>query len=488
MTPRPGAPGRLLSVFCTSERIDRTILAAFLCLHAVLLFNAVVQPPTLQYDGEGHLQYMLTLSDGRFPAAADTKEFFSPPLPYLLPALVHGVAGVEPESAMKVGQVANVLVSAGLVWFLLAMCELARPGRRELRLAVIAALALFPVYFRTFSMVRGEPFVALFTMAAAYCAAVLVTSQSSGPSARTTRYAVGLGAALGLAALSRQWGFFLIPAVTVLFAVAARAIPAQRAALARALVLAGTVTVLVGAWYYAGLYHRFGTVTAFNRGAQSFHFYNQPHEFYLGTGSGRLFRDPIRPSFPNQLIPIFYADTWGDYWGFFLVNAVDTRSGESIRPASLSELQSADRLPDWLRTNRRTVARYLAHVNLVALLPSAFALAALLVGALATKRLATGAAEGAPEGTATAVSATLALIVVCSALGYFWFVVKYPILGKGDTVKASYMLHAFPCAAMLMAMLADTVWTRSRKSRPVLVVATGLVLLHNLPALLSRQF
>ena len=46
---------------------------------------------------------------------------------------------------------------------------------------------------------------------------------------------------------------------------------------------------------------------------------NPAPSFYLGSGNGNLFSDPIRGAFPNQLLPILYSETWGDYWGYFVV-------------------------------------------------------------------------------------------------------------------------------------------------------------------------
>ena len=191
----------------------------------------------------------------------------------------------------------------------------------------------------------------------------------------------------------------------------------------------------------------------------------------------------MRAAFPNQLLPIFYADTWGDYWGFFLVRAVDTRSGAWVRPAMLESLRAAGPLPDWVETNRDDVARYLGRVNLVALLPTLFFAAALFLGI----RTAWGFIRSGDESRGSAALAVVALVLLVSMAGYLWFVVKYPITGKGDTIKASYMLHAFPCAALLMAALAGDLWRRWPKARYALALAAAFVFLHNLPAVLTRN-
>jgi hypothetical protein len=473
--------GKLGALFRSSGRADLAVIVGFAIIHAIMLGNAIRHPPTVQYDAEGHSQYIKVLADARIPWGADTKEYFSPPIPYIVPAALIGVAGLTEFQAAKVGQFLNVALSAGLVLYLLALCDAIQPERRSLKLATLVGLALFPVYFRTFTMVRGEPFVALFAAAAAYHAYVVVAAIFAESPAVAKRHTLALGAALGLAAISRQWGLFLVPAVTLFFAAAAIAQPPRLKALARSLVLAGAITVVVGSWWYAGLYVRFGTVTAFNRAEAGFHFRNQPREFYTGSGSGQLFSDPIRPSFPNQLLPIFYSDTWGDYWGFFLVRGTDKRNGDALRPAELASYVERKAIPDWVDTNRHSIASYLGRVNLVAVIPSAFMLSAVAFGCVALARLLRGATD--PVHTAAAL---LAAILLCTAAGYVWFLVKFPILGKGDTIKASYMLHVFPCVAALTGLWASALSNRSARARYVLGIAAALVILHNLPALVTR--
>ncbi len=72
-------------------------------------------------------------------------------------------------------------------------------------------------------------------------------------------------------------------------------------------------------WFYGWLWISYGSPIAFNASPTTqWALHNEPAGFYFGTGNGCLFSDPVEPSFPNQLIPIFYAETWGDYWHYFL--------------------------------------------------------------------------------------------------------------------------------------------------------------------------
>src|SRR5262249_54013988 len=137
-----------------------------------------------------------------------------------------------------------------------------------------------------------------------------------------------LGITLGLLVLSRQMGFFLFPALIGWVGILALHEKQKRGRFCKALVIALSISFTVGAWFYLVLLKNYGSVTAFNRSARhSLTFSSQPGEFYFGLGTDKLFSDPLRPSFPNQFIPIFYSEMWGDYWEYFVVYGKDTRTG-----------------------------------------------------------------------------------------------------------------------------------------------------------------
>ena len=98
------------------------------------------------------------------------------------------------------------------------------------------------------------------------------------------------------------------------------------------------------------LFFEYGSITAFNRDPSSFSFRNQPLSFYFGLGLNDIFSKPIRGfSMTNMVLPVLYADTWGDYWGYF--NVTMGKGG--------------------LDTNYEIVP-YLGRVNLISLFPICF--------------------------------------------------------------------------------------------------------------------
>jgi hypothetical protein len=58
----------------------------------------------------------------------------------------------------------------------------------------------------------------------------------------------------------------------------------------------------------------------------------------------------------------------------------------------------------------------------------------------------------------------LLLAIAATMAGYFWFLIKFPNLEKGATIKASYVLNVFPFVAILVGELLDRIKGRSRPS------------------------
>jgi hypothetical protein len=199
------------------------------------------------------------------------------------------------------------------------------------------------------------------------------------------------------------------------------------------------VILAISSWFYIHLFISAGSPMAFNRAAaDQLNFSNQSRSFYLGRGSGRLFNDPVRESFPRQFIPIFYSETWGDYWCFFSVFGWDSR--ESVYVAGDVLTSYVSKAPEWLTTNRSAMGAYLGRVNLVSILPTFLAILGFCSGfitfcyVLLQKR---SSAENIGYSF-------FMLLILSSMLGYLWFHLKYPVPGEGDTIKATYMLQIFP--------------------------------------------
>ena len=451
------------------------VLALFIFINAFVLSNAIRHDPLIGYDAPDHVAYILTLAEGRLPTLGDTVEFFSPPLPYALPALARYWAGtrLEVTAVAKIAQLQNWCISLAAAWLLIKMTQLVRPGRWSFSAAALVWLGILPVYYKTLAFVRGEPWVMLFALLIAWELLRLAVRETAVPRKKD---ALRIGLWLGLAILSRQWAFLLFPAMGLFLLLLWRQnrVEGETAdcadsadfysteirgnsrlfsvrAIDKSFVWAGLImlatAVLTGGWFYAHLYRGYGSITAFNRAPSAqLSLSNQPPEFYLGTGDGQLFRSPIRPHFANQLWPKFYAELWGDHEGYFLVTAQDRRSDAWLPGWKLDKALAAASYPAWLQTNRAQIGPYLGLVNRIALLPTLFLLTAVIWNGRTLLIIWRNRANPADW-----LAALSLFIVLFSVGGYLWFLIQYPMPDKGDTIKATYLLHIFPFTAILAA-------------------------------------
>jgi hypothetical protein len=469
--PLQGLLAEIRAPFRSQGRAHGGLVLAFCALNGIVVANASLHDPTVGYDAVQHLKYAFTLAEGRLPSPADTAEFFSPPLPYLVPASLTSSLGWW--RAAKCAQFANVLLSLGLTFLLLKLCDHLAPDDPSLKLGALLVLGLFPVYFKSFAFIRGEPYVAFFYVLAAY-EALEVFSKG--------RNVAGLGVSLGLLILSRQWGFLILPPLLIFALVLVLRREVRPAFLVKALGSSLALAALLGGLFYARSLRNYGALTAFNRKESSrFALSNEPRSFYLGLGLDKLFTDPVRPSFANELIPIFYSEVWGDYWGYFLVYARDERN-RYLSGKALEDVLAASKAPAGVDTNRHRISAYLGRVNAASLLTTVLALGGLAFGVKELVLFCLRRRSFSPERAAFSL---FTLIILASLCGYLAFLVRYPELERGDTIKATYMLHVFPFVCLLASRALQGA-LRGRRGRAWLWL-WGAVFLHNLPALITRH-
>jgi chlorobactene glucosyltransferase len=467
----------VLDIFRERGRLSRPLLACFLAVLTLLVLNAFLHDPTAGYDAQDHLHYVQSLADHwRLPTKFETGQYYAPPLPYVLPALLTAFhAGIW--KALKFAQLFNVLLAGGLMLYLLKTCELVAPQNTRLKILCIALLGLLPVFYRSFALVRGEPYLAFFGVYVAHESLALVLKRKYS-AARV----IVLGAALGLSILARQWGFFLFPPILLFAAWMAfrkggdcmQAVGAATASL--------LIALLAGGWFYVHIARQYGTLTAFDRAPQPLGA-NASSLLSIDTTSARLFSDPIRPSLGSRLLPILYADTWGDYWGYFLVYARNVQTGEFEDGAVFQKLTTPTQFSLNFTTNRFDISNYLGTLNLLDIIPTALFLLGLISGCLAVARFVRGRARDNLDHA----MALFAMIALSSVLGYLWFILRYQTPKQaGDLIKATYMLQAFPAFAFLAAVVTDKVWDRRPTLGRILGVAFGLLFVAEMPAFITH--
>ena len=470
----------MLGTIEAGDRIVRRTMPRVILLtliHAILLYNALNHDPRVGYDAEEHLEYIEVLSKLSLPTPEQTYEFISPPLPYVVPALARAL-GMSLTGAAKVGQVVNVFASLFLMYHLLAIADMLRPGHERLKLLALGLLGTLPVYYKSFAFVRGEPLLAAMAVAVAHEAIAIFVRDD-----RSVRRALALGVWLGLAVLSRQLGYLLLPPLA--FLVIARIVAAPRLArflLGRSL-LAGAATLLVCGPFLAHMAIEHGSIAVYSRpGFRSFSLANNPPSFYFDPGLDKVFADPVRDAFPNRLLPTFYSEVWGDYWCYFLIYGYDARNGNPLSGLLVNRALSQPELPEWLRTNRESIAPYLGRVNAAALPASAVMAGGMVMGLIGLLLMLWRRRADSEILTRS----FLFLIVVSTLGGLLWILIKYSSPSVGRMIKPTYALQLFPFLCLLAAeaiVRLDAIAPRAARWLCVLLVACAL---HNLPALFTR--
>jgi len=447
--------------FAADRRLRAWLVLALVLIDGTVLLNALTHDPRVAYDAGQHLRYVDVLASGRLPLRTETAAFYGPPLPYVVPALVRSLTGASLATCARAAMLFQALLALVLTIALLIACERLRPRDGALKLAALGLCGMPAVFYRTFAMLRGEPYLA--TLATLLVVLSLGTIARGGVRRRDT---VAIALACAAIALSRQlgvllllgWGAFALVQI-------ARRVPGW----GRALTCSVLAVALLAGWFYVGLRAREGTAMAWNLPRATFALGNQPRDFLLGTGSGELFTAPGRPRFQKQLLPVLHADWWGDYWHYFLFRGRRSSGACVAWPAprrpNAPPVEGAD-----FTGNYDAMLRYLGVVNALALLPAAVLIAGLASGARAAVRLARPVATDAVR---TRGLALIFLMSIATALGYLWFVVSYPRPDDGDTVKATYVFQLLP----LLALLGGDALVRLREaSRPAFrAVAASLV-------------
>ena len=73
-----------------------------------------------------------------------------------------------------------------------------------------------------------------------------------------------------------------------------------------------------------------------------------------------------------------------------------------------------------------------------------------------------------------------------SLVGYVWFLIKFPALPTGDTIKATYIIQLFHLMGLLTNSYLHKLKVRNLNLYWFWIVVLILVFFHNIPASLSH--
>jgi len=165
------------------------------------------------------------------------------------------------------------------------------------------AIAVLPIVIRMSVMFHPE------TQVAALCLAAVLLAVRSRRLGWHLEGAIGVGAALGLAALTRQSTL----AVAVGIGLGVILVGGRRAA--RFTAVAAAAMLLVAGPWWAYETHRTGNPIQSNLSRPNKMLDHQPRSFYVSFPIRDLVRHPYREAFNDELLPRIHADIWSDWAG-----------------------------------------------------------------------------------------------------------------------------------------------------------------------------
>jgi hypothetical protein len=453
---------RLFAPFRFDGRLHAPLVAAFVAINTIVAVNTVIHHSQIGYDAEHHLAYVRAMANGHLPTPAESAEHYSAPLPYAIAAPL-SVLGIERIGVVnKLTQLANIGASLLLTWCVVGLCRRIDPADRALPVWALLLLGSLPVFYRSMAFIRGEALCA--ALGAAGCLRLL----SHDVNARHRAFAV-TGAVFGLALLAKQWAAMLVAAALIYLVRGAVLASLRWRPLVSRVAVFGLAATALGGWFFVYLFVNFGTpfVTTADPPRWAI---NRPLSFYSDINPVDVVMHPIRrdrvADSELRLVPVFYADAWGDYWCYWLLGW-DSLEMWAVSPAAhMNEIKPAN--------TRATFEPYLRTLMVAGVLPTVLMCAGLWRGI-------SGVASRRRSRSADAI-VLCALAAGVSLLGFAAVVSVFEVMD----IKATYLLQFFPFAAILGSVMLSRIRDTSPRLSAIVHASLILILIHNLPAMFSQ--
>lgn len=406
--------------------------AILLVLAVVAVRNAFTYPSIGGYDAQEYITYARDLVERRMLPPEGVGAYYTPP-GYMALAGIAGSVGraLDLHDPEHLGQLLNAVSVLGAGVIVLLLARTLWPARPVTWVGAVGFCAFLPTVLKTGAMFHPEPLGMVIT-----AGALLVLARMVRMRAYSWKLAVPLGLLLGAGQLVRAWSLWMVAvAVVVLVAAALADRSVRRSALVAALVAVVIAAIVPSPWYVHQATRYSNPV--FDRPQEDeFLLARRPPEFYVDAGFHDVVLRPWQGRFNDRLLPVLYAETWGDYFGIWSWGPGRGERTDEI-DSSLSRQSALGLLPTGL-----------AFAGLVALLGLAIGRRREDVGRLIP-----------------------ALPPVAALVSLLYLAVAYPT-SDGDTIKGTYALAAAPALALCFGFAVDTL---SRRRVVGIVLAVVLV-------------
>ena len=245
----------------------------------IMIFNVFSYYHEFGYDGQDHKWYIEVLPLD-LPTQNDTKEFFSPPLPYLFPSIIDSICDKLYETNRtsincsifygNITQFFQLFMFFIILFCYLKILNLLSENKNYKNLTLILLL-LIPVNYKTFVMIRGEPYVSFFFFLILYLLFSIISKEKD---INRADY-IFLTLLMGGLGLSRQWGLLLLPGIFLTIFLVYKYKDKEFSKKYTRLVFSSSVfSFPLYFWFYTHLFLNYGSITAFNREPLPFNFSN----------------------------------------------------------------------------------------------------------------------------------------------------------------------------------------------------------------------
>jgi 4-amino-4-deoxy-L-arabinose transferase-like glycosyltransferase len=232
------------------EPASRAHAVLMIAVGALMLNNVFRLPQRLGFDIVAHFGYMrFIIEHASIPIATDGWQMFQSPLYYLIAAPIYQARGwfFAPETVALLMRIPSIACGLWLIDLCYRTLRSTFPKRPELQIAGSAFAALLPVNLWITPYVGNEPMAACLTAAALL---LVFRALSSPPTARQPGFQWLLGAALGLALLTKVTAALMLAPTAIAIAWALNRAGEDRAGGVAASGRIAFAMLSICGWYY----------------------------------------------------------------------------------------------------------------------------------------------------------------------------------------------------------------------------------------------
>ena len=280
---------------------------AILCLHNLAEYHSLTG-----YDSPEHLEYIRYLgTEHSLPWPDQGWEMYQPPLYYAFSAFAIKTLGhtVDSVPGLTVLRVIGLLTGLGELALIFLSLRLLCPERRGSLLVGVALAAFLPMHLCLVNDVTNETTVALLVAAAVYLGLRILKIDD-----QRWWSSLVLGAVLGAALLAKVTALLAALVIIASFCLRPPGVKASAMTFLRTGGMVAVGALVVCGWFYARIWHHYGTPLVGNWDAfLGFHWWQDPG-FHTAADYARFGRSLTHPFFSAYagVADGIYSTLWGD--------------------------------------------------------------------------------------------------------------------------------------------------------------------------------